>query len=187
MVFWGAARAAADAAGSELSAYNGGGWGQLRGYVAAEPVNQQDRALLTVRVEQVELEGLAPRSVSGRVRLETERYPAYRYGDRHPFSGRLQDTETTASDSYRQHLARRDIFSLNRYPATARLPGQQGYWIRRSLLSWRESARLVVNRVLPDPEAAMLNGILPGYCRSNINMCEYTSLKCSNNHNTDRR
>ncbi len=163
--FLGAARYAAGRPrfdSTDLASYNDQGWGEFEGYVAAEPAPRGDLTRLTVRVTAMELEGEAPRRVSGRVLLEAPRYPAFRYGDRLQFAGRLVTPLEGDDSSYRSYLARQRIYSLVRQPLITQLDGRSGSPIKRVLLDLKAHVGTVVGQILPDPEASLLSGILLG-------------------------
>ncbi len=147
---------------AELAAFNGRGWGEFEGVVAADPDPRADLTRLTVAVEWMQLERDIPRRVLGRVLLEAPRYPVLRYGDRLRFSGRLQPPPEWDDFSYKDYLALKGIHSMVRRPQIDRLPGRGGAVIKRALYDLRSRAQAVVQRVLPDPEASLLSGILLG-------------------------
>ncbi len=147
---------------SDLASYNDQRWGEFEGYVAAEPDPGAELTRLTVIVEQMRLEGDSSRPVSGRVLLEAPRHPAFRYGERLEFSGRLITPPEGEGFSYRSYLARQRIYSMMRQPVIRRLDGRNGSPVKRVLLDLKSHLQATLIRILPDPEAALLNGILLG-------------------------
>jgi competence protein ComEC len=164
-VFLGAARYGASRRhfdSADLASYNDLGWGEFEGYVAAEPDSGADLTRLTVMVTTMELEGEAPRRVSGRVLLEAPRYPVLRYGDRLQFAGRLVTPPGGDDFFHRSYLARQRIYSLARQPLITQLDGRSGSPIKRVLLDLKAHVQTIVEQILPDPEASLLSGILLG-------------------------
>jgi competence protein ComEC len=151
---------------ADLAAYNNLGYGAFEGWLAAEPDPRTDITRLTVAVESLQLEGQAPRKVSGKALLEAPRTDfarsSYRYGDRLRFSGRLRAPPTDPEFSYRDYLARQGIYTLVLQPQIERLPGRAGTPLRRALFDLKHQVQGVLRRILPDPESALLSGILLG-------------------------
>ncbi len=145
-----------------LAAFNDQGWGEFEGVVVADPDPRSELTRLTVAVEWMQLERDKPRQILGRVLLEAPRYPVFRYGDRLRFSGRLQSPPEWDDFSYKDYLALKGIHSIVRRPQIERLPGRGGSPIKRALYDLRSRAHVVVQRVLPEPEASLLSGILLG-------------------------
>lgn len=164
-VFLGAARCGASLphfGPADLASYNDQQWGAYEGYVVTEPDPGTDRTRLTVMVQRMQLEGELPHPVSGRVLLEAPRYPAHRYGDRLQFSGWLTTPPEGEDFSYRSYLARQRIYSMMRQPVIRQLDGRSGSPVKRVLLDFKTHVQSIVTRMLPDPEASLLSGILLG-------------------------
>ena len=151
---------------ADLATYNGRGWGEFEGYVAAEPDPRADHTRLTVAVGWMQLENDVPRQVSGRALLKAPRLrfarAAYHYGDRLRFSGRLQMPAEDDDFSYRDYLARKRIYTIVQQPRIELLPGRGGSPIKRVLFDLKAHAQTVVRQIVPDPEASLLSGILLG-------------------------
>ena len=154
---------------ADLAAYNDLGYGHFEGWLAAEPDQRSDITRLTVVVDSLQLEGQAPHPVTGKALLEVTRTdfgrPAYRYGDRLRFSGRLHTPPEDPDFSYRAHLARHGIYSLVREPNIEPLPGRAGSPLRQRLFDLKAELQITLRRILPDPESALASGILLGYER----------------------
>jgi competence protein ComEC len=147
---------------ADLASYNGAGWGEFEGYVAAEPDPRPTLTQLTVMVEGMQLEGEVYRPVSGLALVEAPRYATYRYGDRLRFAGRLETPPEWDDFSYRDYLARQRIYSRVRRPIIEPLAGWGGSPVKRALLDLKGNVQGVVRGILPDPEGALLSGILLG-------------------------
>jgi competence protein ComEC len=168
-LFLGAARYQSAQPGStpaDLATYNDLGYGVFEGWLAAEPDLRADTTRLTVSVESLQLEGQALRQASGKALLEAPRADfarsPYRYGDRLRFSGRLRTPPAEGEFSYRDYLARQGIYTLVLEPQIEQLPGRAGAPIGRALFDLKDQVQAVLRRILPDPESALLSGILLG-------------------------
>jgi len=162
----GAARyqAAQPATGPEnLVFYNGMDALHMQGVVDAVP-QQEDLSLrLRLRVDSLIPPGeTSPRRVSGTVLIFTGVQEDWQYGDRVEVYGALQTPPEQGDFSYRDYLARRGIHSVV-WQANLRLVSRgSGNPILRAIYSLRLKAYAVVNHILPQPEAALLSGILLG-------------------------
>lgn len=154
---FGAARCQAFQPQLDLAQLNGQGRVTLEGYVAEEPAAHVDTVQIIIQVERIALEG--PRRIAGRVLVEAPLYPEYHYGDRLSIAGRLQ---APAAGSYQKYLAVKGIYSIIRQPRVELLDGKGGSWIKRGLMKARGVMQARIDRILPDPEAALLSGILLG-------------------------
>ncbi|RME46407.1 MAG: DNA internalization-related competence protein ComEC/Rec2, partial [Caldilineae bacterium] len=69
--------------------------------------------------------------------------------------------------SYRDYLARRGVYAMMRRARITLLEPQGGFSLRAEIYRLKERANAVIARILPQPEAALLSGILLGL-RSSI-------------------
>ena len=132
----------------------------LVGTVVEPPDVRDTRTFLTVSAETVlvESENLP---VEGKVLVHTSRYPQWSFGDRLQLEGRLETPPSSGRFSYQDYLAREGILSLMMYPRVTLLAGG-GSFFASVVYTWRDRAKTTIERILPDPEAALLSGILIG-------------------------
>ena len=114
-----------------------------------------------MRAESVTVAG-ATHPVAGDLLVQAGRFPGYAYGDRLRVRGQLQTPPVLDDFDYRRYLAQRGIHSLMRRAAIERVAEDQGspFWALLYGLKARGSALL--DRVLPEPAAALANGMLLG-------------------------
>ncbi|MCB0105998.1 MAG: ComEC/Rec2 family competence protein, partial [Caldilineaceae bacterium] len=101
--------------------------------------------------------------VVGEVRLTTGNRTIYRYGQPLQLRGRLVTPPDFTDFSYREYLARKGVHSLF-YPTSIEvlpLP-TQGNWLYQQLYRLRAQGEQLLNRLLPEPYAALANGMLLG-------------------------
>jgi len=136
----------------------------IHGYVATEPTYASTNTRVELAVEAIEREGVLV-SLQGRVLVTLGRYPVRRYGDRLAITGRFEVAPASA-DAYGRYLARRGISGTMAWVQARSLPGRAGSPWLRWLYVIKEIARDSVERILPEPEAGLLNGILLGLGRT---------------------
>lgn len=148
---------------ADLAFYNDLGKAELSGWIAADPDRRENAVLLTVQVEAIRLEGEdQPQSVRGRALLRLPPGGGWRYGQRVLVWGSLQTPPADETFSYRDYLARKGIYTYLTYPAVETQTGESGSPLLKSIYALRRYAYETLNRIYPQPEAALLNGILLG-------------------------
>jgi competence protein ComEC len=149
----------------DLAFYNGDEkqavWATVEGVVSGYPDVSDVLTLYRLRADTVTVAGTA-HSVSGDLLVEAGRFPGYAYGDRVSARGQLQTPPVLDDFDYCRYLAQRGIHSLIRRAAIERVAEGQGnpFWALLYGLKGRGSALL--DRVLPEPAAALANGMLLG-------------------------
>ncbi len=144
-----------------LAAYNGTGRVALRGLVVEEPRLHDRYADVLLSVQELEAEG-AWRPMQGLVLVQAPSYQDWRYGDELEVSGSLEAPSSGEESSYSAYLARRGIHSLIRYPHVELIARDRGRALPAILYNLNRRTRSLIASILPEPEAALLNGILVG-------------------------
>lgn len=151
---------------TDLAFYNGTDlsprWLTLRGTLDNRPDVRDRIQLLHLRTEAILLNGDRSLPVRGTAVIQTSRYPAYRYGDLVTVRGALLLPPEEENFSYRAYLARRGVYSLLRYPKIEVLEQARGDLWHRTLFAVKERSEAALNRLLPEPYAALANGMLLG-------------------------
>ncbi|HIC88074.1 MAG TPA: DNA internalization-related competence protein ComEC/Rec2 [Anaerolineae bacterium] len=146
----------------DVAFYNDQGKTTIEGLIVRPPEVRDTYVNLRVRAEQVEVGGQL-HQVDGLVLVQTRRFSGeYRYGDRVRASGRLQTPPVFEDFSYRDYLARKGVHSLMRRAQAERLATGQGNPVWAMLYGFTGKAQQLIGRLLPEPEAALLTGILLG-------------------------
>ena len=149
----------------DLAFYQGddtdGVWVTAEGVVADYPDVRDVQTQYRLRVDALTI-GDKTRPVRGDLLVQAARFPVYIYGDRLQVTGQLQTPPVLDDFDYRAYLAQRGIYSLMRRARVERLDAGGGsrFWALLYTLKARGSALL--NRVLPEPAAALANGMLLG-------------------------
>jgi competence protein ComEC len=134
----------------------------LTGVVVAYPEVREGRATYRVRAQTLLLPGSASRPIRGDVRVQADAHPLYAYGDQLRITGDLQDPPVFADFDYRTYLARHGIRSDMRRAEITKTGSGGGQPLKRVLYGLRARASQVLNRILPEPAAALANGMLLG-------------------------
>lgn len=147
---------------SHIAHYNDGGEITLTGLVVAEP-DVRDRSVnLRLRAETVTLPDGVETAVAGDVQARVFRYPEIQYGMRLQLTGRIETPPEFEDFSYKDYLARQGVYSLMNLPAVTVLAEGQGQPLYHAIFAFKSRAQAAINRLIPDPEAALLSGILLG-------------------------
>ncbi|MDX1665404.1 MAG: DNA internalization-related competence protein ComEC/Rec2 [Candidatus Promineifilaceae bacterium] len=133
----------------------------LTGIVVAPPERREFTRNLLVEVEAIAAGGRAPQAGKGRVLVRVHPLAEAGYGSRVEVSGRLQEAEGPMA-----YLARRGVESWMNYPTLTIVGAREGNPLYQILFTFRAEARETINRLLPEPQAGLLRGILLGEASS---------------------
>ncbi|MCI0397696.1 MAG: ComEC/Rec2 family competence protein [Chloroflexi bacterium] len=146
---------------SQVAFYNGQEV-TLVGLVVEEPDIRDQALYLRVAAESLVLPGGVIRPVEGLVLIQAPRRPAVPYGTRLQATGRLEQPPEAEEFDYRAHLARQGIYSFVAWPRILALAEDQGNPVRQAIYTFKGRAQAIISRLLPDPQASLLSGILLG-------------------------
>ena len=134
----------------------------LTGVVTEEPSLRATRTHLTLTAEQLRLPDGEIIAVRGQVLIYAPRYTEVQYGDRVAATGLPETPPVYADFSYRDVLARRQIYTLMHNPEITVLAAHQANPALELLYRFKAHAlqRLLVTQ--PEPQASLLAGILLG-------------------------
>ncbi len=133
----------------------------LLGSVVNYPTVKDGRQALHLRVESLRLSNGESRAVVGEVRISTGSRPRYHYGDTISANGLLEEPPILDGFDYRAYLARKGVHSLLQSPRLEMI-GSGGNPFMRALYALRARGEALINRLLPEPYAALANGMLLG-------------------------
>ena len=135
---------------------------EITGFVSSYPTVADTKQEMTVSAGTIRVDGRA-QPVQGELRLKTGIRQHYAYGQPVRVRGRLTTPPDLEDFSYREYLARKNIHSLLYSPQIDVLDGPpQGSPLLRLLYMIRARGEAVINRALPEPYAALANGMLLG-------------------------
>jgi len=114
---------------------------------------------LRLAVDRLQIEG-EEHLVKGKVLIRASRYPEYMYGDE--VEGEMETPPVFEGFSYRDYLARQGIHVMVGWPKIRLLSRGGGSPLYRALLLVKARIQATITRILPEPEASLLTGILLG-------------------------
>ncbi len=147
---------------TSLATYNDAGWVTLEGIVVGEPDEREYYTNLRVRAERLTLPGGTELDADGLTLVKADRYPERHYGDRVRVEGLLETPPAFEGFSYREYLARQGIHSLIQRAQVTLLAENQARPLLYYLFAFKRQAQSTVAQLLPEPQAALLTGILLG-------------------------
>jgi len=120
------------------------------GYVAKEPDKRSNNTKLTIQTER------------GRVLATTRRYPEYKYGDELKIIGKLKTPTVFEDFNYRGYLAKDGIYSVMYYPKIESTGNNRGNFFYKTIYSFKNKIKQVVEKIMPLPEVAILEALTLG-------------------------
>lgn len=149
----------------------------VTGVIVGWPETRARKVHYRLRVESVR-DGGHTSPAWGDVLVYAPRYPAFRYGDRVRVVGILGRPPVFEDFDYRRYLARQGIHATLRAQRITPLDAGHGALLWRGLYALRARASTVINATLPEPYAALTNGILLGI-ESNIPRSLYADFNAT--------
>ena len=133
----------------------------LTGIVSGEPDIRNTQVNLKIAVESIQWAGYS-QPVRGQILVQTPRYPVYEYGSRVVLRGTLNTPPSNPEFSYRDYLARQEVFSLMARPQIQLVGERQGSPFYHLIYDAKARGQQTIRHLLPDPEAGLASGILLG-------------------------
>ncbi len=156
---------AACASATTLASYNGSAETPVRasveGVIAGYPDVRDTRTFYRLRADTLTI-GARTIPVQGDVLVQAPRFPAYAFGDRIRASGQLETPPTFDDFDYAAYLSMRGVHSLLRRARTELIAQDQSRSFWTILYGLRARGAELLNRALPEPAAALANGMLLG-------------------------
>ena len=147
---------------NHIATYNDSPNLTFTGLVSDEP-DVRDRSInLRVAADSLVLPTGEAMPITGDVLVRAPRFPVIEYGSVVRVNGRLETPPEFDDFSYKEYLARQGIHSLVNQPQITVLVTGQGSPIYRAIYAFKARAQASINRLIPDPAAALLSGILLG-------------------------
>lgn len=145
-----------------VASYNGATAVTLTGVVVGEPDRRATYTNLTVEAERLLLADGRELPVHGQVLVKGPPFTSAFYGDRIEVLGALETPPAFEDFSYRDYLARQGIHTLVRQAEVRVLASHQRSRVREALYRFKARALTTLLRLLPEPQASLLAGILLG-------------------------
>ncbi|MDP3661552.1 MAG: ComEC/Rec2 family competence protein [bacterium] len=129
---------------------------EIDGFVVDEPDERESVTRLIVAIEQT------------KILVTTNREPKYAYGDRVSINGKLEkprnftDETTLREVDYVSHLAKDGIYYEMFKPHIELIAHGEGNWVVEKLFAFKRAFIGNINRLIPQPHAALLGGLVVG-------------------------
>lgn len=145
----------------DLAYYNDQGSFYIEGIITTDPQRLERSSRFVMTAEQLRLKNGKTIAVSGKVILQTTT-GEWHYGEQIGVSGKLVTPPESDEFSYKDYLARDQVYSMVSFPQVNFLASGQGNPFKRWLYRTRQNLHRQIQAYLPQPEAALLSGILLG-------------------------
>lgn len=149
---------------SDIARYNNIGGLTVEGIVVAEPDVRDTRIDLRVESAAITRAGEST-PTGGLVLVQAPPGTDVRYGDRILATGILSLPAESDTFSYADYLARSGVYSVMRNTSIEVVSSGEGSPLYSTLFDLKDRARQNIARSLPEPDAALLTGILLGDAR----------------------
>ncbi len=142
----------------------------LQGLIIRPPDERDNYTAIVVKVENIRTinpsslpDNLAAhQNLHGYVLARLNPYQTWRYGDRILLEGELKTPPELDDFSYRAYLARQNIFAYFPKAKATLLQPDQGNRLLSLIYTLRNQAEFTLKHIFPEPQAALLCGILLG-------------------------
>jgi competence protein ComEC len=137
------------------------GYITLTGVIVGDIDERDNHVNLHIQVESFDTDSVSHKS-QGVILAQAPRYGDYAYGDRVIVSGQLLTPPEFDDFSYRDYLARRGIHAMIPNAEVTIVAHDQGEPWYAVLYDLKNRAKNTIDRLLPSPQAPLLEGILLG-------------------------
>ncbi len=144
-----------------LAQFNEQGRASLVGVVVDEPDVRQTQALVRVNVSKIQSGG-AWQDTTGLALVAVPRDTPVKYGDEVQVDGAPETPPDSADFSYREYLARENVFTLMRNARLYVIASGKGDVFWSAMFAFKAAGEQAIAQLLPEPSAALLTGILLG-------------------------
>ena len=145
-----------------LSTYNGIGTVTIEGVIDGAPDVRDTYVNLRIKADRLTTPDRASRPIEGVVLVRPSRPAEFHYGDHVRVTGELNPPPEFATFSYADFLARQGVYSLIDRPQVKLLEHDRGNALLAIIYGFRDRAFVVIQQILPEPQASLLSGILLG-------------------------
>jgi competence protein ComEC len=147
---------------NSLATYNGIATVTIEGVIAGPPDERDTYINLRVNADRLSTPDRSSRPIEGIVLVRPSRPAEFHYGDRVRVTGQLSTPPEFATFNYADYLARQGVYSMIDRPHISMLEHDQGNPILDVIYGFRNRAYVVIQQILPEPQASLLSGILLG-------------------------
>lgn len=142
----------------------------IEGIISEEPDVREISQLLKVETSDISLSSVSQK-VSAKILVKTNPYLMFAYGDKIKATGFLKKPQSFQTNSggdfdYPSYLAKDGIFYTLEQANVSKLSSGDGSWLKTNLFKLKHKFIGTVGKVVPEPEASLLGGLVIGGKRS---------------------
>jgi len=126
-----------------------------------EPSQREKTTKLTIKLEKIETQ-VRPVSINEKVLVTIWRYPEYQYGDKLRIIGKLEEPQEYQGFNYKDYLAKDGILAVMSFPEIELVEKNQGNFLKKILISFRQKLEESLNKVLSRPYSGLSEALLFG-------------------------
>jgi len=104
--------------------------------------------------------------IAGKILIKTRKYPAYHYGNVISINGLIKQPYDSPDFKYSNYLSRFGVYSLMNYPDIIVTKPFDANWFLSFLYNLKNNFVVIINKILPEPTASFLAGLLLGIRRN---------------------
>jgi len=134
---------------------------EFHGIVIEEPDIRKDKIKLIIDSKKIKQKEVLS-DVRGKVLIDVTRFPEYEYGDFLNISCQLQTPVEFDNFSYKDYLAKSDIYSVCYRANVNVIEHNKGSYIISALLKTKNKFKKIISSILVEPHASFLQGMLLG-------------------------
>mgnify|MGYP000505942185 CR=1 FL=1 len=135
--------------------------------IVDEPDERENNVQLTAQLENIFIDG-ERFAVKTRMKITTDRYPPWEYGDKVILLGKLvkpknfTNIETKKEFDYISYLEKDGVFYQMFYPKIELEAKGEGNFIKENLFAFKRAFLRNISRVIPEPASSLLGGLVVG-------------------------
>jgi competence protein ComEC len=147
----------------------------LIGVVNKEPDIREKTAKLEIKLEKIMVDYNLPITlppsagpsnsslpVRNKILVTVWKYPEYQYGDKLKIKGELKEPEAFEGFNYKNYLMKDGILAVMDFPETELIAQNQGSFLKRSLIFFKNELKESLNKVMPRPQSAITEALFFG-------------------------
>jgi competence protein ComEC len=151
----------AQSANQDADIISGTGFTEVKGIINSQPEFRDKYTYLKLSVSEVKTES-GWQTREGKILILAQRFPEYKYGDILLVSGVLEKPPVFEDFDYQTYLARNDIYFIMYSPHIDLIDRITGFNILSWIYTLRNHLSLSLAAALPEPQAALAQGIVLG-------------------------
>jgi len=129
--------------------------------IISEVDTRSDHVKLTAETEFIIINKQIS-NVRGKILIKNSLYPKYNYGDKIQVECKIVKPEPIENFRYDRYLARYNIYATCYQPRIQVIATNQGNYVLAAILNFKKKIENIINKTIPEPQAAFLSGILLG-------------------------